>query len=113
MVMGLVLGLAGSASLVWATSFAVEVTCVMATGLGFASFYPLLVACTVRNFTKHVRRVSSIMFALGNIGAAVLPWIVGLVSTRTKDLHIGLTVAVAGCLAIIFLVLSLRRQVFS
>jgi len=113
MVIGLLLGLAGSASLVWATSFAAEVACVMATGLGFAAFYPLLVACTVRNFTKHVRRVSSIMFTLGNVGAAVLPWIVGLVSTRTKDLHTGLIVPVAGCLAIIALVLSLRRQVFS
>jgi fucose permease len=113
MVIGLLLGLAGSVSLVWVTSFAAEVACVMATGLGFAAFYPLLVASTVRNFTKHARRVTSIMFALGNIGGAVLPWIVGLVSTRTKDLHTGLIVPVAGCLIIILLVLSLRRKVFS
>lgn len=113
MLIGLLLGLAGSAFLVWVTSFPAEVACVMAIGLGFAAFYPLLVACTVRNFTKHVRRVSSMMFALGNIGAAVLPWIVGLVSTRTKDLHTGLIVPVVGCIAIISLVFSLRRQVFS
>lgn len=113
MLIGLFLGLAGSASLIWVTSFRVEVACVLATGLGFGCVYPLLIACTVRNFTEHVRRVTTVMFALGNIGGAMLPWVVGLVSTRTKDLHTGLIVPVAGCLAIIFLVFSLRRQVFS
>ena len=113
MVAGLSLGLTGSAALIWAASFAGLIACVLAIGMGFGCVYPLLVASTVRNFTVHARRVSGIMFALGNIGGAILPWTVGLVSTRTKDLHAGLLVPVGGCIVLICLLLSLRRETFS
>jgi len=113
MVAGLSLGLAGSATLIWATSFAGLVACVLAIGTGFGCVYPLLVASTVRNFAVHARRVSGIMFALGNIGGAILPWTVGMVSTKAKDLHAGLFVPVGGCIVLICLLLSLRRETFS
>jgi FHS family L-fucose permease-like MFS transporter len=113
MALGLSLGLVGSSSLIWVASFPGMVACVIATGTGFGCMYPLLVACAVRNFAKYVRRASSIMFALANIGGAVLPWIVGLVSTKTRDLHAGLIVPVAGCIAMLCLLLLLRRRAFS
>lgn len=53
--------------------------------------YPLLVALFL-NFGE----AGNIVFVLGGVGAALFPWLTGLVSTRTHSLRGGLTVLFLG-----------------
>jgi fucose permease len=38
------------------------------------------------------------MFMMAGFGAACMPWMVGVTSTRTHSLKIGLAIPLAGCL---------------
>jgi len=48
-----------------------------------------------------------VMFALAGLGAACVPWMVGVLSTECSSLKLGLTVPLAGCA--IMLALYLRH----
>ncbi|MGC2793539.1 MAG: hypothetical protein WA899_16050, partial [Candidatus Sulfotelmatobacter sp.] len=54
-----------------------------------------------------------IMFALAGMGGAVMPWFVGLTSTRTGSLRAGLLVPLAGCLAMLGLIATMLGPLFS
>jgi fucose permease len=51
-------------------------------------------------------RVSGFIFAMGTLGGAVLPWIVGTISTRTGSLRWGFIVPLLGTIAMLFFYLS-------
>jgi fucose permease len=57
-------------------------------GLGLAPAFPVTVAALAHEFPA---RFAGPMVALGSAGAAVLPWLVGVVSDRTGSLTTGLT----------------------
>jgi fucose permease len=101
----LLTGLVGTATLVAIRAFWPLALSVGVAGLGFAAIYPVLVAWMAKQFGERARRVGSLMFALAGLGAAVMPWTVGLVSTRTGGLRTGLLVPAAGCAAMLLLVL--------
>jgi fucose permease len=73
--------------------FVVAVAC----GLGMAPSFPVTMASLSR---KVPPRVGQPMIALGSLGAAVVPWIVGAISTRTGSLASGLS-ALVGLLAVL------------
>ncbi len=108
---GLILGLAGSAILLVASTFAGVATCVALAGLGFAATYPLLIAWMVKYLGHRAQRLGNIMFALASLGGATMPLLVGFLSTRTGSLRTGLLVPVAACLAMLGLSLCIPRRV--
>ena len=68
-------------------------------GFGIGPCYPLLLAWALR-----FQRAGSIFFIAG-VGAASLPWLMGVLSARTGSLRIGFVVPIIG--AVIMLTLSL------
>jgi MFS transporter, FHS family, glucose/mannose:H+ symporter len=76
-------------------------------GLGLSSVYPITIAMLSREFGSDAPRAGSLMFTLSNLGGGLLPWVVGIASTRTGTLKTGLIVPLLGC-ALMF-VLYLRN----
>jgi fucose permease len=109
---GLILAAAGICYLLKARTFASVTVSVTATGLGLAAIYPILVAWLVKAFGERSRRVGAIMFALAGMGGAVMPWLVGLTSTRMGSLRAGLLVPLAGCLAMFALIAMMLEPLF-
>jgi MFS transporter, FHS family, glucose/mannose:H+ symporter len=76
-------------------------------GFGLSSVYPITIAMLSREFGPDAPRAGSLMFTLSNLGGGMLPWLVGIFSTRTGSLKTGLIVPLVGC-AMMF-VLYLRN----
>jgi FHS family glucose/mannose:H+ symporter-like MFS transporter len=110
---GLILAAAGISLLLQAKTFASVAVSVSAVGLGLAAIFPILVAWLVKAFGERSRRIGAIMFALAGMGGAVMPWFVGLTSTRTGSLRAGLLVPLAGCLAMFALIAMMQEPLFS
>jgi MFS transporter, FHS family, glucose/mannose:H+ symporter len=64
-------------------------------GLGLSTVYPITISLLARQFGAAAARVGSVMFAMGNLGGACLPWLVGYCSTRFGALKTGLMVPLA------------------
>jgi len=73
----------------------------IAAGFGLASVYPITIALLSREFSSAT--IGSLMFVLSNIGGGLLPWIVGVSSTRFGTLKAGLYVPFLGCLTMFLL----------
>jgi len=70
-------------------------------GLGFSAVYPINVSLLSHWFGETTTQVSGAIFAIGNLGGAVLPWVVGAVSTKTGSLRAGLSVPLCGALGML------------
>jgi MFS transporter, FHS family, glucose/mannose:H+ symporter len=101
LITSLVFALASIAVLLRATMFATIAMCIAVAGLGFAAVYPIVIAWMVRAFGERSKRLGGIMFALAGLGGAIMPWLVGVVSTTTDSLRAGLLVPLAGCTAML------------
>ncbi len=93
---GLTLALAGSLAIVAARSMGLLIPGAVLAGLGLASIFPISVSQLPRWFGESAAGSSSPVFASGNIGGAVLPWLVGVISTHTGSLRSGLVVPLLG-----------------
>lgn len=100
-IVGLLMGLAGSAVLLVAKTFWGVAGCSAVCGLGFAAVYPVLVAWMTKQFGERARRIGNILFALSALGGATMPWLVGFFSTRESGLRAGLLVPVAACIVML------------
>ena len=80
--------------------FAIAATC----GLGFAPSFPVTMAALAREVPP---RVAQPMIALGSLGAATVPWLVGAISSRTGSLSNGLGALLA--LVVVLVVLHVLR----
>jgi fucose permease len=109
---GLIVAAAGVCLLLEARTFASVAICVTAAGLGLAAIYPILVAWLVKAFGERSRRIGAVMFALAGMGGATMPWLVGLLSTRTGSLRAGLLVPLAGCLVMFALLATMLEPIF-
>lgn len=65
-------------------------------GMGLASIYPISVSLLATWFGQASRRVSGAVFGSGNVGGALMPLMVGAVSTLSGGLRIGFFVPLAG-----------------
>jgi fucose permease len=74
---------------------------VAATGAGFGPVFPIGVSRMLARVRDH--RNTGWVFAVTASGGAVLPWLTGLVSTRTGSLRIGFAVGVVAVAAILVL----------
>jgi MFS transporter, FHS family, glucose/mannose:H+ symporter len=100
---GLLASCLGIACLIFSHKFASIAISASASGLGLSIVYPIIIALFSRDFAS--ARIGSIMFVLSNIGGGVLPWIVGVSSTKLGSLRTGLLVPVLGCTMMLMLFL--------
>jgi MFS transporter, FHS family, glucose/mannose:H+ symporter len=63
----------------------------LAAGLGLAAVFPITVALLSR-FGQMEQRVAGVMFALAGLGGAIVPWLVGLMSTAYGSLQAALAI---------------------
>ena len=68
-------------------------------GLGLSAVYPIIIATFSQLFGMASNRLGAVMFAMGGLGGATVPWLVGFVSTAFLSLKLGLAVPLAACLA--------------
>ena len=71
------------------------------SGLGLSSVFPISVSLLSEWFGDAAARISGAIFACGNFGGAVLPWVVGALSTHFGSLRTGFLVPLAGSLAML------------
>jgi fucose permease len=60
-----------------------------ATGFGLAVIFPITISL-LAHFRGMEKRIAGPMFALAGLGGAVMPWLVGVISTRSGSLQRGL-----------------------
>jgi fucose permease len=75
-------------------------------GFALASVYPNLIARMTRDLEGNTG-ATGYMFAAASTGGAVLPWVVGAVSSRFGGIRTGLAVAIAA--SAIMLVIQITR----
>ena len=73
-------------------------------GLGLAPVYPITIAMLTKECGAAASRISGLLFALAGLGGAIMPWIVGVVSTQFGDLKRGLLVPLfsAGIMIVLY-----------
>jgi fucose permease len=97
---GVALASLGVVILLMATTMTPVVIGASLAGLGFSSVYPINVSLLSHWFGEATTRVSGVVFAIGNLGAAVMPLIVGVISKRAS-LRAGLAVPLCGALGML------------
>jgi FHS family glucose/mannose:H+ symporter-like MFS transporter len=75
-------------------------------GLSLAPFFPTTFALLMKR--RPTAREAGFILAVSGLGAALFPWLMGFVSTRSGSLRVAMTVPLA--LALILLLLSLLPQ---
>ena len=99
----LALALAAIAVLLVPHTTGVVLTAVALAGAGFGPVFPIGVARLLARVSDH--RNTGWVFAMCASGGAVLPWLTGVVSTRSGSLRLGFAVPVAAVAAILVLAL--------
>jgi FHS family glucose/mannose:H+ symporter-like MFS transporter len=110
-IIGLLLSAIGVACLLLAPARTQLILGVILAGLGFAGIYPVFIAWLSKWYGERARRLGGVMFSLAALGGATVPWTVGFVSQHSHSLRVGLLVPLAGCLAMMLIVSSLRRRI--
>jgi FHS family glucose/mannose:H+ symporter-like MFS transporter len=98
---GVTLAFFGLLMLLAAKTLALVVGGATLTGLGLASIYPINVSLLSHWFGELATRVSGLVFAVGSLGGGILPWLVGLLSTRFASLRVGFIVPWVGTVAML------------
>jgi len=105
----LLLAALGTGAVLAATTVAPVLGGAALAGLGLASVFPVLLAWMTRSFGTAGSRRAAFTFALGGLGGATIPWLVGAVSTHFGSLRVGLAVPLLGTMAMIVLHFLLPR----
>lgn len=108
--LALLLVLVGNTLLIVATRQKLAFGCMVIAGLGCASIFPICVAWLSRWYGPKSVRVGGLMFSMASLGSGITPWIVGFVSTHTSGLRAGALVPLGSAIAMLFLLLVVRRQ---
>lgn len=80
-------------------------------GLGFSTIYPTIVAWFSAYYGKFSRRISPLVFSMGSLGGAVLPWLVGKVASLRQNLSDGLVILLFAVALMILLSLILLKAI--
>lgn len=106
---GLLLAAVGTGAFLWFRETAVLGAAAAVAGLGFSCVFPIAISELSSRFEPFAAELAGPMFALAGLGGAVLPWLVGYVSTRSSSLRVGLLVPLGGCLVMLTCNLLLNR----
>lgn len=98
---GVAIASLGVGTLLMAKGMTLVVVGATLSGFGLASVYPIQVSLLSRWFGKSITTLSGFLFAAGNFGGAVLPWLVGAISMRAGSLRVGLMVPLFGGLTML------------
>ena len=98
---GLLLACAGMAGLIFSRQLPAIAASAVAAGFGLSAVYPITISLLSEESDS--AKIGSMMFVLSNVGGGLLPWIVGVSSTRFGTLKAGLYVPLVGCLAMYLL----------
>jgi fucose permease len=101
---------AATALLMASRSLPSATVAVFLAGLGCASIYPIYIAWLSKWYGAGAKRVGGILFALASLGGASGPWLIGFVSKQSGSLRVGFAVPLVSAIALIGLVLLVRRQ---
>src|ERR1700730_28130 len=77
-------------------------------GFGFAPQFPIFVTWLAEIFKMNATWLSALYFGAGGLGGAVLPWLIGQISTRTGSLSKAFLVPLLAC--VVMALLSLRAR---
>lgn len=105
---GLTTAVLGGISLIAAHGMVLVVVGSLLAGFGMASIFPISVSLFPDWFGDSTRRASSPVFASGNTGGAVLPWILGLVSAHFSSLRLAFCIPLLGAAAMLLFYLVQR-----
>ena len=106
----LILVIIGNTALVLAATQKIAFASAALAGLGCAAIFPVYVAWLSRWYGARAARLGSLMFSMSSLGSAFGPWLVGFVSAHAGGLRIGLLVPLASAVAMMCLLLLVRRQ---
>jgi fucose permease len=107
---GLVLATLGVVAITFAASTPGGVIAgAAATGLGLSAIFPLLWALVTRSVGALAPAAAGPLYAAGGLGGAVMPWVVGAVSSAVDDLRAGLVVPL-GALLVMLALSSLKAS---
>jgi MFS transporter, FHS family, glucose/mannose:H+ symporter len=83
-------------------------------GLGLAALFPITVAVLSRDLGENGQRLGGYFFAIGNMGGATIPFLVGAVSTKTHSLRAGMALTLLSmALMLVISATFSRRLAFS
>jgi len=83
-------------------------------GLGLAALFPITVAVLSRDLGENSQRLGGYFFAIGNLGGATIPFLVGAISTQAHSLRAGMALPLLSMtLMLIISVTFSRRLAFS
>lgn len=105
---GLTISVLGGIALVAAHGIGLVVAGSLLAGLGLASIFPISVSLFPNWFGDSTRQASSPVFASGNTGGAVLPWLLGAVSAHYSSLRLAFCVPLLGATAMLVFYLAQR-----
>ena len=106
----LILVIIGNTALVLAATQKIAFASAGLAGLGCAAIFPVYVAWLSRWYGARAARLGSLMFSMSSLGSAFGPWLVGFVSAHAGGLRVGLLVPLASAVAMMCLLLLVRRQ---
>jgi fucose permease len=78
-------------------------------GLGLSSVFPVYIAVMSARFGAMASKAAGILFAFAGLGGAVLPNLVGLLSTQLHSLRLGMGIPLLSCLGMFLLFARLDR----
>ena len=112
--LGLLTALLGTSLILTTHMVPVLLVGTMLAGLGLAALYPILLAVMSRELGPHSKRLAGYIFACGGMGAAIIPFVVGAISSHTGSRRLGLALVLftITCLLVISLGFS-KRLAFS
>jgi FHS family glucose/mannose:H+ symporter-like MFS transporter len=102
---GLLLSCVGAAGLLISKTLTAVILSACAAGLGLSSIYPITIALLSYEFGSSSSKAGSVMFTLSNIGGGLLPWAVGLFSSKFGTIKVGLVIPMVGCAVMLALYL--------
>ena len=82
--------------------------CAILLGLSMSPFFPVCFSILMGHAPR--ARQAGLVIAVSGIGAALFPWLAGLLSTRTGSLHTGLIVPLLAAAALLIMSFLLPRQ---
>jgi fucose permease len=103
---GLVAACAGTLGLLLSHGLSGVAASACVTGLGLSFVYPITISVLSREFGAASSRAGSVMFTLANLGGGLMPWLVGVSSSRSGTLKAGLFVPLLG--SVVMFILYLR-----
>ena len=100
--LGAGLACAGGIALIAVHSLLGIAFCAVLIGFGLSTLYPIAIGFLSASFGTVASRIGGTLFSIATLGGAIIPWLVGFVSTRSSSLRVALLVPLVGCLSIVW-----------